>query len=120
MRLILMALFITLPYFSQAQGQGQLRKFRIKIGLLELVTDSIPALLDLPVRVDRFQIKKEKQNNEPSLTYTVQIGEEEHTFPTDGEYHEVVFTHDIKGLVVYILDENRNPAGRHFILRRRR
>jgi hypothetical protein len=119
MRLILMALILTLPYLSHAQGQSQ--KFRIKIGLIELPTDSVPDFVDLPERVDRFQIKKEKNNNnEPTATYTVQIGEEEQTFLTDGNYHEVIFTHNIKGLVIYILDEKRNPAGKHFILRRRR
>jgi hypothetical protein len=118
MRFILMALFITLPYFSHAQGQD--KKFRIKIGLLELLTDAIPDLLDLPLRVDKFLIKIEKEKDEPPLTYTVQVGEEEHSFSTDGEYHEVKFSHDIKGLVVFILDEKRNRAGKPFILKKRR
>jgi hypothetical protein len=118
MRLILMALLITLPCYSHAQGQ--VKKFKIKVGLLEVATDSITDALVIPERVDKFQIKKEKDKDEPTAAYTVQIGEEEQVFPTDGEYHEVKFTHDVRNLVVYILDEQRNPAGKHFILRKRR
>jgi hypothetical protein len=130
MKLILLVLFILLSSFSFAQGQQ--KKFKIKIGAKELVTDSIPEVVDaLPQRLNKFSIKrdkdkekkdkdKDKDKDEPPLTYTVQIGEEEHTFITDGEYHEVKFSKDIKELVVYILDEKRTVAGKSFILKKRK
>src|SRR5688572_27530648 len=112
MRLILIALFITLPYFSFSQG------FTLKVGVLELPTDKIPEFVELPFRVDIFQIKKDVADPTPR-TYTLQIGEEEHTFQSNGRYNQISFSHDIKGLVATILDENRNPVGKSFILRRR-
>jgi hypothetical protein len=112
MRLILLALLITLPYFSFAQG------FTLKIGAIELPTDRIPDFVDLPLRVEMFFIKKDASDPTPQ-TYTLQIGEEEHTFQGNGQYHQVTFSHDIKGLVATILDENRKAAAKPFILRRR-
>jgi hypothetical protein len=112
MRLILIALFIALPYFSFSQG------FTIKIGPIELPTDKIPDFVDLPLRVESFQLKKDVPDPTPK-TYILQIGEEEHSFLTNGQYNQIRFTHDIKGLVAYILDEKRNVAAKPFILRRR-
>jgi hypothetical protein len=148
MRLILFVLFILLPCFSFAQGQVKEKKFKIKIGTKELLTDSIPDVVDaLPQRLNKFSIKRDKEKEkkdkdkgknkgvargkdqnqdkdkakeEPPLTYTVQIGEEEHEFITDGEYHEIKFSKDIKELVIYILDEKRAIAGKPFILKKRK
>jgi hypothetical protein len=135
MKLMLFVLFLLLPFFSFAQGQGQAKKFKIKVGAKELATDSIPNEVDdLPQRLTKFSIKrdkdkekkdkdkkdKDKDKDELPLTYTVQVGEEEHNFITDGEYHEVKFSHDVKELVVYILDEKRTIAGKPFILKKRK
>ena len=112
MRLILIALFITLPYFSFSQG------FTIKVGVLELPIDKIPDTLDLlPERVDKIQIKKDKAENTPN-PFFVQVGEEEHQFLPDGAYQEILFTHDIEGLVVAILDDRRAQRGRPFKLKK--
>jgi hypothetical protein len=113
MRLILIALFIALPYFSFAQG------FKIKIGNKEYDSDKIPDQEDLPQRLNKFMIKKAKGDSSPK-TYTVQVGEEEYTFRTHGGYEEVKFTHDIKGLVVSILDEKRTRQGKAFTLKKRK
>jgi hypothetical protein len=117
MRLVLITLIIFLPYFSFAQGQGL---FRIRIGLTEFPTDRIPDNVDLPQRLNKFLIMKNRLPNEVPANYIVQIGEEEHSFTTDGEFHEIVFSHDVKGLLISILDEKRVPQGRPFFLRRPR
>ena len=111
MKLLLLALFIALPYLSFSQD------FRVKVGGNEFPTDKVPEHVTFPERVKKFSIKKEKADSVPS-TYIVQIGEEEHSFPTDGAYHEVEFSHDIRGLVVYILNEKRTIQGKPFILRK--
>jgi hypothetical protein len=103
MRLVLLALFITLPLVSFSQG------FTIQIDSLGLPTDKIPDSLDLPQRVDKFRIKKDKAEN-TQKPFIVQVGEEEHSFQPNGAYQQINFTHDIKGLVIYILDDKR--AGR--------
>ena len=110
MRLILIALFITLPYFSFSQG------FTLKIGAVELPTDKIPDFVDLPLKLETFQIKKDVADPTPR-TYTLQIGEEEHTFLPNGEYQQIVFSHDIKGLMVGILDDKRTLRGKPFKLK---
>jgi hypothetical protein len=128
MRLILFVLFLALPYFSFAQGQGKPKKFKIKIGLTEYLTDVLPSELDqLPQRVNKIWIKEEKEKkdkdkdkDEPPLTYTMLVGEEERVFLTDGEYHEMKFTHDIKGMLIYILDEKRAIHGKPFTLKKRK
>lgn len=111
MRLVLLALFITLPYFSFSQG------FTIQVDSLELPTDRIPDSLDLPERVDRFKIKKDRPENTQN-PFIVQVGEEEHRFQPNGEYQEILFTHDIEGLVVYILDDRRAQRGKPFKLKK--
>jgi hypothetical protein len=115
MRLVLLALFITLPYFSFSQGQGQ--GFTIQIDSIELPTDKIPDSLALPLRVDKFKIKKDKAENTKD-PYIVQVGEEEHSFQPNGEYQEINFSHDINGLVVSILDDKRAARGKPFKLKR--
>jgi hypothetical protein len=50
----------------------------------------------------------------------VQVGEEEYTFKSSGDWQEVKFTHDVKDLMVHILDENRRQQGRSFTLRKRK
>jgi hypothetical protein len=117
MRLVLIALIIFLPYFSIAQVPGL---FRIRIGLTEFPTDRVPDNVVLPQRLNKFLIKKERLPNEVPAKYIVQIGEEEHSFITDGEFHEIVFSHDVKGLLITILDEKRVPQGRPFFIRRPR
>lgn len=112
MKLLFIALFLALPSFSFSQG------FTIKIGALQLPTDKIPEFVELPLRLDMISIKKDVADPTPK-TYTMQIGEEEHTFQTNGQYNQIRFSHDIKGLVISILDENRNPAAKPFMLRRR-
>jgi hypothetical protein len=117
MKLILMALFITLPFFLQAQNQG---KYKIKIDSKEYDTDKDTDIIDdFPERLNKFMIKKEKKGDE-SGTYTVQIGEEERTFQPDGEYHEVEFSHDIKDLGINILDEKRDRSAKPFRLKKRK
>ncbi|QMU31023.1 hypothetical protein [Adhaeribacter radiodurans] len=120
MRFIIIALFITLPYFSFSQGQGK-GKFKIKINEKEYDTDKSPDIVDefFPQRIAKFKIKKEK-NGDPTGRYVVLIGEEERTFQSDGEYHDVEFSHDIKELGIYILNEKRALAGKPFRLKKRK
>jgi hypothetical protein len=113
MRLILLALFITLPSFAFAQG------FTIQIDSIELPTDKIPDSLDIPLRVDKIRIKKDKPEK-VQKPFIVQVGEEEHSFVPNGEYHQINFTHDIKDLVVYILDDKRAERGKPFKLKPRK
>jgi hypothetical protein len=113
MKLILIALFISLPYFSFSQD------FKIKIGDLELPTDSISEDVDFPQRIDKFKIKKKKRDNNP-VTHIVQVGEEEHSFLTNGEYNDITFTHDIKDLAIFILNERRAVQGKPFKLKKRK
>ena len=115
MKIVLIALLILLPCLSFAQGP-----FRIKIGQVEFPIDKIPDPVNLPLpqRFNKFLIKKDTPNSVPT-PYIVQIGEEEHSFSTDGAYHEVVFSHDIKGLVVYILNEKRIQQGKPFKIKGR-
>jgi hypothetical protein len=112
MRLILIALFITIPYFSFSQNDG----FTILIDSIELPTDKIPDSLALPQRVDRFMIKKDRAEN-AQRPYVVQVGEEEHTFLPNGRYQQIIFTHDIKGMVIGILDDRRVKRGKPFKLK---
>jgi hypothetical protein len=112
-----MVLFITLPYFLQAQNQG---KYKIKIDEKEYDTDKDTDIVDdFPERLKKFMIKKEKKGDE-SGTYKVQIGEEEHTFEPDGEYHEVEFSHDIKDLAIFVLDDKRGKSAKAFRLKKRK
>jgi hypothetical protein len=113
MRRVLLALFITLPFVSFSQG------FTIQIDSLGLPTDKIPDSLDLPQRVDKFRIKKDKAENSQK-PFIVQVGEEEHSFQPNGAYHQINFTHDIKGLVIYILDDKRAERGKPFKLNPRK
>jgi hypothetical protein len=110
MRLVLLTLFITLPYFSYSQG------FTIIIDSLEVATDKVPDSLNLPQRVDKFRIKKDKKEN-TSNPFIVQVGEEEHRFIPNGAYQQINFSHDIKGLVVNILDDKRASRGKAFKLK---
>jgi hypothetical protein len=110
MRRVLLALFIALPSFCFSQG------FTIQIESLELPTDKIPDSLDLPARVDKFKIKKDKAENHKN-PFIVQVGEEEHSFQPNGTYQEINFTHDIKGHVVFILDDKRAEKGKPFKLK---
>jgi hypothetical protein len=110
MKLILIFIVLLgIPYFSFAQ------EFKIKVGKKEYSADKIPENVKFPERVNKFLIKKDKKDT-VSNSYTVQIGEEEHQFQTDGSYHTIEFSHDIRGLVIYILDEKRNKKGKTFIL----
>jgi hypothetical protein len=140
MKLILIVLFITLPFVSFAQGKGQEKKFKVKIGTKEYPLNEIPEELDLPQRLNRVWIKEDKdkdkdngkgknqgkvknkkaETDEPIYTYTMLVGEEERSFLTDGEYYECKFTHDIKELVCYILDENRTVKGKPFTFKKRK
>jgi hypothetical protein len=110
MRSVLLMLFMTLPFLSYSQG------FTIQIDSLELPTDQIPDSLAIPERVDKFRIKKDKAENKKD-PYVVQVGEEEHTFIPNGQYHEINFSHNIKGMVVNILDEKRTQRGKPFKLK---
>jgi hypothetical protein len=154
MRLILLVLFIILPYFSFAQGQGQEKKFKVKIGTKEYALEELPDEIDLPQRLNRVWIKVDKEqekdnkdnkdkdkkdkgkkdrgkivskvipnkinNHELDNTFTMLVGEEERSFPVDGLYYECKFTHDIKDLVCYILDENRIITGKPFVFKKRK
>jgi hypothetical protein len=115
MKIIIVVLFSIIPYFTFAQG------YRIKVKDKgkdsEFSTDSIPGDATFSERVKKFSIKKEKKDS-VSNAYIVQIGEEEHSFPPDGAYHEVEFSHDIRGLVVYILNDKRDIQGKPFILKK--
>ncbi|WP_345160963.1 hypothetical protein [Pontibacter saemangeumensis] len=111
MRIALLILFIALPFFSYAQG------FKIKIEGAEFPTDKIPEHVSFPNRVSKISIKKEVKDSVPS-NFIVQIGEEEHSFSTNGAYHELKFSHDIRGLVVYVLSDKRSVQGKPFILKK--
>jgi hypothetical protein len=113
MRLVLLALFIILPSFSFAQG------FTIQIDSIELPTDKIPDSLDIPQRVEKFRIKKDKPEK-TQKPFIVQVGEEEHHFEPNGNYHQINFSHDIRDLVVYILDDKRAERGKPFKLKPRK
>jgi hypothetical protein len=113
MKLILLALFIALPFLSFAQG------YRIRVGTAEYDSDKVPEQGDYPQRVNKFFVKKMRGDREPK-TYIVQVGEEEYTFKSSGDWQEVKFTHDVKDLMVHILDENRRQQGRSFTLRKRK
>lgn len=109
MKLFWILLLVALPYSSFSQD------FTIKVGSAVFPVDKIPDHVIIPDRVSRFSIKKDKADD-VSAEYIVQVGEEEQQFPADGKYHEVVFSHDIRGLVVSILDNRRNKRGTPFIL----
>lgn len=111
MKLLLLALLIIFPYLSFSQD------FKVKVGGSEFPTDKISDHVTFPERVKQFSIKKENADSIPS-TYIIQIGEEEHSFPADGAYHVVEFSHDVRDLVVYILDEKRSIQGKPFILKK--
>ncbi|WP_439882595.1 hypothetical protein ACSX1A_05380 [Pontibacter sp. MBLB2868] len=111
MRHILILILIVIPYFSFAQD------IKVKVGATEFLNDKVPDQVVFPEKVKKISIKKVKADRVPA-TYVVQIGEEEHKFKTDGEYHEIEFSHDIRGLVVYILNDKRNVQGKPFILKK--
>ncbi|WP_162052653.1 hypothetical protein [Pontibacter pamirensis] len=111
MKLLFFILFITLPYFSFSQG------FKVKVAGSEFPVDKVPEHVTFPARVKKFSIKKDKPDQVPA-TYTVQIGEEERSFRTDGAFHEVEFSHDIRGLVIYILNEKRVAQGKTLIIKK--
>lgn len=111
MKFFLVALFVVIPFLSFSQG------FNVMIGNAEFPTDKVPEHVSLPDKVKKLRIKKNQADKAPK-TYTVQIGEEEHTFIGDGTYHDVEFSHDIRGLVVSILDEKRQVQGKPFLIRK--
>lgn len=120
MRILLVVLLSVLPCLVFAQ------KYKIKVKdkgkESEFAVDSIPESTYLSEKVKKLSIKREKGMNEDKNKakekHTVQVGEEEHTFLADGAYHDIEFTHDIRGLVVYILDEKRQVQGKPFILKK--
>ncbi|PKV75539.1 hypothetical protein [Pontibacter ramchanderi] len=113
MKLLFIMLMVVLPTAAFSQ------EFRIKINGAEFPTDKIPEHVTFPQRVAKILIKKEKPDPTPR-TFIVQIGEEEHSFKTDGTYQEVEFSHDVRDLVIYILGEKRENQGKPFILNKPR
>ncbi len=111
MKLLLFVFLVALPFCSYSQ------KIKIKVGATEFDTDSIPAQAKLSNPVRKFSVKKDKPDKTVS-TYVVQIGEEEQSFRNDGNYQEVTFSHDVRGLMVYILDEKRSVYRKPFILKK--
>ncbi|MFD3004016.1 hypothetical protein ACFS7Z_26935 [Pontibacter toksunensis] len=111
MRLLFFIAFIVLPYFSFSQG------FTVKVAGLEFPIDKVPEHVTFPARVAKFSIKKDNPDQVPA-TYIVQIGEEERSFRTDGAFQEVEFSHDIRGLVIYVLNEKRVTQGKTLIIRK--
>ncbi|WP_018479283.1 hypothetical protein [Pontibacter roseus] len=113
MKLLLVALFSILPLLSFSQG------FSVMIGNTAYPTDKVPEHVTLPDKVKKLRIKTDRA--EPaSGPFIVQIGEEEHSFAGDGAYHDVEFSHDIRGLVVYLMDNKRKVRGKPFILKKRK
>ncbi|NEM97761.1 hypothetical protein [Pontibacter burrus] len=113
MRFLLILLIVFMPCAAFAQ------EFRIKVNGTEFPTDKIPDHVTFPQRVTKLSIKKGIPDAVPK-TFIVQIGEEEHSFKTDGTYQEVEFSHDVRELVVYILSEKRDIQGRPFVLNKAR
>lgn len=111
MRFLLITFFVAIPFLSFSQG------FSVMIGKAEFPTDRVPEHVKLPDKVKNLRIKKNQADRVPG-TYTVQIGEEEHNFTGDGAYHDVEFSHDIRGLVIYILDDKRKVQGKPFLLKK--
>lgn len=116
MKLLLVVLFVAIPFLSFSQG------FNVMIGKAEYPTDKVPEHVTLPEKVKKLRIKMGQagiiQTIKNPRTYTVQIGEEEHTFSGDGSYHDVEFSHDIRGLMISIMDEKRQVQGKPFILKK--
>jgi hypothetical protein len=111
-------IFLSCP--SLAQGQDS--PFKIRIGTQEYETNEVPRELDLPQRLNRVWIKwdSERDPNAPFEWYTMIVGEEERSFIADGQYYECKFTHDIKGLVCYVINQERAMAGAAFVLKKRK
>jgi hypothetical protein len=106
-------MMVVLPYTAFSQ------EFLIRVNGSDFYTDKIPEHVTFPQRVTKITIKKEKPDTVTRI-FIIQIGEEEHSFKTDGSYQDVEFSHDIRGLVVYILDEKRGIQGKPFILNKSR
>ncbi|PVY40663.1 hypothetical protein [Pontibacter virosus] len=129
MKLLLIIMFVALPYisFSQAfvikapspvSSNGKVPEhvtFRVEQPISP--TDRVPVHVNMPVKVTKLTIRKERKDSVP-MTYTLQVGEEEQSFLGDGADHEVEFSHDIRGLVVSILDEKRAVQVKSFILKK--
>jgi hypothetical protein len=101
MKKLILIVLICLPFAGFPQT------FKIKVGTApaEHVVDQITNAILFNSEIKKISIKKDAADN-PAKTYKLQVDTEEPTFSTDGAYHDVVFTKDIRNKSAAILDEN--------------
>ncbi len=115
MKKILITLFAILPILSFSQS------YKIRIGGTagtEIDISSIPSNTSFNSEIKTIEIKKNTPDN-PAKTFTLNSDEESLQFSTDGAYHPVTFSKDIREIELYVNDDTDAIDGASFVLHKK-
>lgn len=103
------SLLLVAAVLLQLAAAAQQYKIRIGDALQEYRVDQLSSAIRFNTEIKTISVKKDPADANPK-TYKVQVGNEEPTFSTDGAFHPVTFTADIRGKSILILTEAGAPA----------
>lgn len=112
------SVIISLLFFFATSAYAQV--FKIRVGGTtgtEYDINSIPPETSFNQSITTFEIKKVAADN-PAKTYKLANDAETKTFSTDGSYHSITFTNDVRDKGFSINDENNTLVGGPFSLKK--
>lgn len=115
MKTILIALLAIVPFLAFSQG------YKIRIGGAtgtEIDISNIPANTTFNSEIRTIEIKKSTADK-PAKTFTLNSDDESLHFSTDGNYHSITFSKDIREIGLSVNDDAGNIDGSPFVLHKK-
>ena len=115
MKKILITIFSIVPLLAFSQG------YKIRIGGgagTEIDISNIPANITFNSEIKTIEIKKNTADN-PAKTYTLNSDDQSLSFSTNGNYHSVTFSKDIREIGLSVNDDAGNIDGAPFVLHKK-